>query len=242
MTALVTGAAGAIGSAVVGQLISKGIHVIAQDLLVDGLARYDARHVTTVAGDLLDRTCSDLLASAVHDNPIDRVIAAHGIDGSGELGKLSDDYVERVMRINTESIPALLDVTRKSLSQSDGVFMVVDSQAGLVAERDNIAYCASKFAIVGWAGIMRPALAQEGINLRLFCPGCTETPLLYAAQARFAAAQDVDVELFVERRRERIPIQRFATVEQTAAGACFMAEPGQSRPAVFAATGGEVLY
>lgn len=242
MTALVTGAGGAIGAAIVQQLLTEGQRVIAQDIRAESLTQFRETNVSTVVGDLLNSECADQLGRAIIEQPIDRVIAAHGIDGSGALAGTDQNFVRRVMAINAATIPALLAITRKSLSASGGVLMIVDSQAGLLAERDNVAYCASKFAVVGWARIMRPILADEGIALRLFCPGCTETPLLFAAQERFAAAQGLQADDFLRRRRAHIPIQRFARVEQTAAGACYLATPGIHTPFVLAATGGEVLY
>lgn len=242
MTALVTGAGGAIGAAVVRNLLAEGEHVIVQDLRDEVLRHFPPDTTTVVAGNLLSDECATDLRAALDAHPVDRVIAAHGVDGSGTLAASEPDFVNKVMAVNADSIAVLLDIVKPTLSRTKGVLVVVDSQAGLVAERDNVAYCASKFAIVGWARIMQPALAKEGIALRLFCPGCTETPLLYAAQERFAAAQGLDPQVFLDRRRSRIPVQRFAKVEQTAAGACYLAAPGVTRPVVFAATGGEVLY
>jgi NAD(P)-dependent dehydrogenase (short-subunit alcohol dehydrogenase family) len=241
MTALVTGAGGAIGAAVVRELVDHGHRVIAQDLRADVLRQFPCDTVTPVAGDLLSAGCADELRAVLKADPVDRVIAAHGVDGSGTLAATTPEFVHKVMTVNADSIPILLDIVRPTLQRTKGVLVVVDSQAGLVAERDNVAYCASKFAIVGWARIMRRVLANEDITLRLFGPGCTETPLLYAAQERFAAAQGLDAQVFLDRRRSRIPVQRFATVEQTAAAACYLAIPGSIRPALFAATGGEVL-
>jgi len=238
VTALVTGAGGAIGAAIVRQLLSEGHRVIAQDVRAESLTQFSGTNASTVVGDLLDAECADQLGKALAQEAIDRVIAAHGIDGSGALAGTDQAFVRRVMAINAATIPALLAITRRALSASGGVFMIIDSQAGLVAERDNVAYCASKFAIVGWARLMRPVLAAEGIQLRLFCPGCTETPLLFAAQERFAAAQGLEPDFFLRQRRE----QRFARVEQSAAGACYLATPGITAPFVLAATGGEVLY
>jgi NAD(P)-dependent dehydrogenase (short-subunit alcohol dehydrogenase family) len=242
MTALVTGAGGAIGAAIVHHLLDDGHHVIVQDLRAEALGQFSSDRVTVIAGDLLSDACAADLHAALDANPVDRVIAAHGVDGSGALAESGPAFVDKVISINADSIPMLLEIVRPTLSRTNGVLMVVDSQAGLIAERDNVAYCASKFAIVGWARTMRHLLAKEKITLRLFCPGCTETPLLYAAQKRFATAQGLDPQMFLDRRRSRIPVQRFATVEQTAAGACYLATPGVTRPAVFAATGGEVLY
>jgi NAD(P)-dependent dehydrogenase (short-subunit alcohol dehydrogenase family) len=242
MTALVTGAGGAIGAAVVRHLLREGEYVIAQGLHDEPLRQLPPDRTTVIAGDLLSPACAAELRNAVEAHSVDRVIAAHGVDGSGALTDIGPDFVDRVMAVNADSLPALLDIVRPALARTHGAYVVINSQAGLVAERDNVAYCASKFAIVGWARVMKPALAADGIALRLFCPGCTETPLFFAAQERFANAQGLDPQVFLDHRRSRIPVGRFATVEQTAAGACYLASLDGPHPAIFAATGGEVLY
>lgn len=242
MTTLVTGAAGGIGAEVVRQLLARGDTVIAQDVDAAKLAREPQPGLVTTAGDLLDVAYREQLRALVEETGLDAVIAAHGVDGSAPLEQLSDDFVRRVMDVNARSVTALLQLVLSALRATHGTFEVIASQAGLVAEADNAAYCASKFAIVGWVRSIAPALAAGGVHVRAFCPGCTETPLLFAGQERFAAAKGVPTDLFVQARKDGIPVKRFASVRETAAVAIYLAEPGRTRPLVLAATGGEVLH
>lgn len=240
MTALVTGAAGSIGNAIIEQLLSEGHAVIAQDL--SPLDHLSAKGVAIVVGDLRDPGCLADLERAAGYGEVDRVIAAHGVEGSGGLLDREEAYVRRIVDINAGTIPALLSTVEGQLASTSGTFVVISSQAGLVAERDNLAYCASKFAIQGWARIERPRLCAAGIALRLICPGCTATPILFDAMKKFAAAEGVSTAEFTQRRKDRIPVRQFASPAQTAASVCFLAEPDAVRPEMFAATGGEVLW
>ena len=236
MTVLVTGAAGAIGAAIVARLAGDGHPVIAHDLRTPPPVE-PGGDVTAIAGDLADR---DRLAAQLADlDPVlDAVIAAHGVDGSGSLAGLDDAYVRRVLAVNAASLPALLATARPHLRRP-GALVVVGSQAGLVGEADNAAYCASKFAVHAWAA----AASDAAVAVRVLAPGCTESPLLFDAQARFAAAQGVPAERFVAERRAGIPLRRFAAASQTAAAAVYLAGlDGGPRPALLAATGGEVLW
>jgi NAD(P)-dependent dehydrogenase (short-subunit alcohol dehydrogenase family) len=236
MTVLVTGAAGAIGAAVVARLASDDHRVIAHDLRAAEPAA-DAGRVSAISGDLGDE--GGLAAQLADlDATLDAVIAAHGVDGSGSLADLDDAYVRRVLAVNAASLPSLLETTRPHLRRP-AAFVVIGSQAGLVGEPDNVAYCASKFAVHAWAA----AASDAAVAVRVLAPGCTESPLLYDAQARFAAAQGVSAAHFVAERRDRIPLRRFAATHQTAAAAVYLAGlDGGRRPALLAATGGEVLW
>jgi NAD(P)-dependent dehydrogenase (short-subunit alcohol dehydrogenase family) len=241
MTALVTGAAGAIGSAIVRQLIALGEEVIAQDLSAEALSALPSGTLT-LAGDLLDPDLAARLRGIIGGRGVRRVIAAHGIDGSGSLSALAPDRFRRVMSINAESVVDLFGIARPALAVARGSFVVVASQAGLVAEPDNAAYSASKFALVGWASRMRALVEPEGIRIRVTSPGCTETPLFLAAQAGFAAANGTSLDAFLQHRIDRIPVGRFGTTEQTASTAVYLSDPSFDTPFMLAATGGETRH
>jgi NAD(P)-dependent dehydrogenase (short-subunit alcohol dehydrogenase family) len=242
MTALVTGAAGGIGTEIVRQLLARGDDVLAQDLDAAKLEPEQHPRLSTTAGDLLDPAYQQELRALVDEAEVDMVIASHGIDGSGPLEKLSDDYVHRVMDVNALAVTALLGLTLPALRATHGTFAVIASQAGLVAEPETTAYCASKFAVVGWVRSIAPLLATEGVQVRALCPGCTETPLLIAGQERVAAARGMATDEFLQELKDSIPVKRFASVAETAAAAIYLAAPGRKRPLVLAATGGEVLW
>ena len=242
MTALVTGAGGAIGAAAVEQLVAQGQQVIAQDVSSEKLDQLVGDQIIRVPGDLRSPELLSELARLPELGSLDRVIAAHGVEGSGDLASTTPDRSRRVMSINGATVLDVLAAVEAPLDQNAGAFVVVCSQAGLIAERDNIAYCASKFALVGWARVEQVRLEGLGIKLRLLCPGCTETPILFDALAHMAEMAGVPYEETVAQRLTSIPVREFATPAQTAASACYLAEPHQIRPKIFAATGGEVCY
>jgi len=62
-----------------------------------------------------------------------------------------------------------------------------------------------------------------------------------AGKSTLMAAQGVPAATFIAERRVRIPVQRFAAVRETAAAAVYLAERDRPRPALLAATGGEVV-
>ncbi|MEN2742689.1 SDR family NAD(P)-dependent oxidoreductase [Microbacterium sp. X-17] len=250
MTALVTGAGGAIGSAIVRQLLAQNVDVIAHDLNEVALEMYRGDPQVTIAvGNLLSEVFPEVMRTALDGRELSRVVAAHGVDGSGRLAAIDSSYYKKVMAINAESVVRLFSAVEADLIQSpsagqpiSSTFVIVSSQAGLIAEADNVAYSSSKFALIGWARSRRRALLRRGIAIRIAAPGCTETPLFYAAQEEFAAANGVSLEEFLQRRLDRIAVRRFASTDQTAAGTVYLSEPTQQRPFILAATGGEVRH
>jgi NAD(P)-dependent dehydrogenase (short-subunit alcohol dehydrogenase family) len=238
VTVVVTGAAGGIGAAVVRQVLARGERVIAQDLTPAATGG-----VTWVAGDLLEPETGAALVAAMRADPPAALVAAHGMDGSGALCDLSDDFVRRVVAVNAVTVARLYDVFARLEEPRPRAFVAVASQAGLVGEAGNAAYCASKFAVVGWLRALAPrAAAQHGIHLRALCPGCTDTPLLRSALERFASAAGTSVEAFTAARKQGIAIGRFADVRETAAAALYLADHAAGAPVTLAVTGGEVLY
>ena len=236
MSILVTGAAGGIGAAIVDQLVEQGHDVVAHDLRPTSTRS----GVTPIVGDLLADGFAGPLGDALGDAPLEAVIAAHGVDGSGTIEDLDDAKVSRILQINTATVARLYQSLCELLERHGGTFVVIASQAGLYAEPKNAAYCASKSALVAWVKDTAPRAATRGVAVRALCPGCTETPLLLAAHERFAAAEGRDFHEVLDARRRSIPIGRFADVTETAAAAVYLAARDH-RPSVLAVTGGEVL-
>lgn len=238
MTVLVTGAGGTIGGAIVRRLVADGYRVLAHDLRPpEAPAGADGR-VTPLAGDLTSAGGRDEIARQAAEHRLDGVVAAHGIDGAASLADLTPDLVRRVLTVNAATVIELHRLTRSALQAAGGAFVAVSSQAGIQGEADNVAYCAAKFAVVGWARAVQAADPRS--RVRVLCPGCTASPLLFDAQRRFAQARGVDPGAFLDERRRGIPLQRFAQPDETAAAAVFLLDPAP-RPSVLAYTGGEVL-
>jgi NAD(P)-dependent dehydrogenase (short-subunit alcohol dehydrogenase family) len=238
VTVLVTGAGGSIGSAIVEMVREGGEDVLAQDLRAENLPSQVAG-LTSSAGDLRDDEYLGTLAELCSELGVDRVIAAHGVEGAAPLRDLDPDRTRFVVAVNATTVARLLDRLLPGLRRHRGVFVVVSSQAGVQAEPNLAAYCAAKFALVGWAQALAPSLAREGVRLRVLCPGCTETELLFNAFDRFAAAEGVTRAEALRRRVETVPVGRLASARETAAAAVYLADRG-ARPTIIGATGGEV--
>jgi len=95
---------------------------------------------------------------------------------------------------------------QQMLKQGHGNIVNVASLAGLKASLNNIAYTASKFAVVGMTKSAALEYASKNIRINAVCPGYTESPLL---DQLLSARPDMDAML-----KSVIPMKRFGkTIE-----------------------------
>jgi NAD(P)-dependent dehydrogenase (short-subunit alcohol dehydrogenase family) len=158
VTALVTGSAGGIGSAIVQKLTSEGFDVQGLDL-VNGfdVADPDAwEHVGSV-----DLAC----------------LNAGVLTGSDDIAALTDDEYRRAVRVNVDGV--VYGVRRLDRVMPRGSTIVVTaSLAGLTAIPDDPIYGLTKHAVVGFVRSVAPQLAERGIRIQAVCPGWADTGLM----------------------------------------------------------------
>jgi NAD(P)-dependent dehydrogenase (short-subunit alcohol dehydrogenase family) len=163
-TALVTGAAGGIGRALVATLEAEGASVRGLDV-VDG---FDV---------------SDSLAW-VDVEPADLVCLNAGVLAAGD-GTL-DDY-RRILGVNVDGVVFGVQALAPRM-QSGSAFVVTASLAGLIPMESDPLYVLTKHAVVGYARSMAPVLEPRGIRINLVCPGIVRTPMTAPSQAELDEA------------------------------------------------------
>ena len=240
MRYLVTGAFGGIGATIVEHLLGQGHDVVAHDVHVDDSlsAKWrdsSADRILAMAGDL---SAPEVLAELGSLDRVDRVIAAHGIGGAGALSELSAEFVERVLRINFLSVVELFDATRPTLIRADGSFVALSSQAGLRGERLNSAYCAAKFALVGWAS----TVDSGGVRVRTLCPGAIDAGMFRGVAERQAADEGVPIDEVIGRRLATISIGRLGRPEEIAEAAVWLGNLRTPLPLTVAVNGGDTFF
>lgn len=158
MTALVTGSAGGIGSAIVRKLTAEGFEVKGLDL-VNGFDVADPvawEHVGSV-----DLAC----------------LNAGVLTGDESIATLTDDQYRRAVGVNVDGV--VFGVRRLDRVMPRGSTIVVTaSLAGLTAIPDDPIYGLTKHAVVGFVRSVAPQLAERGIRIQAVCPGWADTGLL----------------------------------------------------------------
>ncbi len=179
--ALVTGAAGAIGSAICEELLEQGSHVAATDLagdalknLVDGLA---AKHSGRVIAVPLDVTDSKSVAQAFNTvigtwGGVDLVVANAGIAMVSSLAEMKLEAFQKLERVNVEgTLTVLGEAARHFRTQATGGDVVLVSTKNVFSPGAKFgAYSATKAAAHQLARIASLEFAELGVRVNMVAP------------------------------------------------------------------------
>ena len=176
-TVVVTGASKGIGRAISLRLLEEGYTVL-------GIARSFGtfplrnRRFTHFSIDL-----SDLEKLPIHLNKlsgkyprVDAVVCNVGRGHYGELEQFSYHDIRSFMDLNFAShaymVRAFLPAMKK---RKKGDFVFIGSEAGLYGTQRGTLYCASKFALRGFAQALRQECAASGVRVSIINPGMVRT-------------------------------------------------------------------
>ncbi|MDA8692451.1 SDR family oxidoreductase [Saprospiraceae bacterium] len=181
---IVTGGSTGIGAATVNAFTKKDAHVIIADITDIDKNNYD--HPDKISfrhTDVSDREAvSGLIDKVFSDHgKIDVLVNNAGI-GNKKFAKTADHTIEdwdKVIAVNQNGVFYGMKYALKyMLQQGYGNIVNVSSLAGLKASSNNIAYTASKFAVVGMTKSVALEYASKNIRINCVCPGYTESNLL----------------------------------------------------------------
>lgn len=178
--AVVTGAAGGIGSASVRRLVAEGMQVVATDLDDSRLSEVTPHHY---AMDVADADDVDRVMTAVLGTfgRVDVLVNNAGITGSQRATAAAStpiDEFDRVMAVNVRGVylctRAVLDAM---VEAGSGQIITIASVAGLIAFPGRCAYTTSKGAALMFARSVAVDYGPMGIRSNAICPGMVETPM-----------------------------------------------------------------
>ncbi len=173
---LVTGGAAGIGRAIAERFIAAGDKVLVCDMDEMALARTEAAlpGIATIACDVADVAQVEALFAAVSAElgGLDVLVDNVGIGGpTGPAETLSSADWQLVMDVN---LTGTFEVTRRAiplLKQTQGSIVVMSSAAGRYGYPNRLAYCVSKWGLVGFAKTLAMELGPDGISVNAVLPG-----------------------------------------------------------------------
>jgi 3-hydroxybutyrate dehydrogenase len=166
--ALVTGAAGGIGSAIVERLEADGWAVHGVDLADGDLATSEGnRAVVEAAIDRFGR--------------LDAVVANAGLQHVSPVRDFPEERWDELVAVLLTSPFLLAKYAWDALAESgDGRFVAIASAHGLVASPEKAAYVSAKHGLVGLVKVLALEGAESGILANAVCPAFVRTPLAEA--------------------------------------------------------------
>ena len=224
-TALVTGAASGIGEATAKTLANAGAYVYVCDL--------DEINGTRVAGEIGGRkaeflklnvgekTQCEQAASKVLEanNKLDILVNNAGIGHVGTLLQTTEEDLDKLYSVNVRGVFSLTKAFLPSMIERRyGVILNTSSIGGIVAISDRLAYCTTKFAVIGFTKCVALDHAKDGIRANAICPGRVETPFVKKRISEYPDPRKAYEEMAATQA-----VGRMATPEEIAAAALYLA-------------------
>ena len=193
-TALLTGAAGGIGSAVCRRLMEYGMRIVLvgrQKAPLEALAdeaRQKGCMACVCSGDITDSSFRDSLFRIFEGSPewpagLDILINNAGMAQHCSVEEMTEEEFDRIMALNVKAPYFLCQKALPLLRKSPGATVI--SIASVVAHKgypQQSAYAASKHALLGFSKSFANETYKEGIRVHVISPGGVYTPM--AALAR----------------------------------------------------------
>lgn len=224
-SALVTGAAGGIGRAVVSALHRSGTRVFATDLRGALPTGTDTReNLIWHPMDLRDGASVDaaLAAAIAAFGPISLCVHCAGTLSTTPVLDTNEAEWHRVMEINAGGTFRILRALgRHMAAHGKGAIVVIGSNAGGIPRQNMGAYAASKAAAAMLTRCLGLELAGSGVRCNIVAPGSTLTPMQTGMWADDQGAAQV-IEGDLGSFRTGIPLRKLATPEDIANAALFL--------------------
>ena len=221
-TCLVTGASRGIGRGVAEELGRNGANVVVNYVSSEEEAHETAERIESEGGtaavaqaDVSDREAVDDLAENVRDafGSVDVLVNNAGITVDRKFEDMTREEWDRVMDVN---LGGTFNCTKAFYddieSAEEGRLINVSSVVGQQGNYGQANYAATKSGMFGFTRSLALELAGSGSTANCVAPGFTETDML--AEVR----EDIR-----ERIRKKIPLNRFAQVDDVACAVRFLA-------------------
>ena len=232
-TAIVTGGGGHIGRAIAIALAGDGHDIALWDL--DGAALDASRAaigeahpggaaVSTHVVDLTDdgAVTAAAGATAARHGGIDVLVNCAGVFYLTPIDDLDMAAWDRMLSINLRAPVACIRACLASMIERGGGAIVnISSISAVVARQANLAYSASKAALLRVTRDLGLDLAEHGIRVNAITPGSTDTPMIRNYDDP-DAMREAMLRGSLEQYRIGIPLGRLATPEDHAAAVAFL--------------------
>jgi 3-oxoacyl-[acyl-carrier protein] reductase len=237
-TVLITGSSRGIGRAIALNLADAGYDIVvhcrsrreeAEAVQAEIVAM--GRNARIIQFDISDRAASAaaLEADIGEHGAYYGVVCNAGLTRDGAFPGLTSEDWDQVLRTNLDGFynvlhPLVMPMIRR---RKPGRIVCITSVSGMIGNRGQVNYSASKAGVIGAAKALSVELAKRKITVNCVAPGLIDTDML-------------DPEVPVEQILKVIPMERTGTPEEVAAAVRFLVSPeaGYITRQVLAVNGG----
>ncbi|MAL78009.1 MAG: 3-oxoacyl-ACP reductase FabG [Sneathiella sp.] len=220
---LVTGASGGIGRAIALRLAKDGFEIVAHcgrnhaaGMETVSLIEAAGGAARLVQFDIADRDqCRDILEAETEDfGAFYGVVLNAGITRDTAFPAMMDDEWDAVIHTNLDGFYNVLKpLTLPMVSaRRGGRIVVISSVSGVMGNRGQVNYSASKSGLIGAAKALALELAKRKITVNCVAPGLIETAM--------------SEELPLDEIMKMIPLRRLGEAEEVAATVAFLCSDG----------------
>jgi NAD(P)-dependent dehydrogenase (short-subunit alcohol dehydrogenase family) len=221
--ALVTGGASGIGSAIASAMAAKGAVVAVIDIN-ESVARSKAEELGSGSRSFVcdvsnPQSVENVIAGVeAAFGRIDIAVNSAGVVMLAPAEDLGLDAWDKTIAINLKGTFLVSQAAGRAMIKAGkgGKIINMASQAGTVAIDQHVAYCASKFGVIGLSKTLAAEWGKHGITVNTISPTVVLTDL---GRKAWDGPRG-------EALKQRIPSGRFAFPEEIAAAAVFLASNG----------------
>jgi NAD(P)-dependent dehydrogenase (short-subunit alcohol dehydrogenase family) len=225
--AIITGAAGAIGSATAKLFLELGARVMLTDR--DATKLSGADDCAIIGADCADEGAVKALVDATLERfgKLDIMVANAGIEGALKpVDQLGFDEFEQVLRVNVIGIwLAIKHAAGVMKASGGGAIVALSSVAGAVGFPGMAAYTASKHAVFGLVKTAAIELGPANIRVNAVAPGPIDNRMMQSLANQLGGGDPRGFRRFVE---GRVPMGRYGTDEEIANLIAFLSSDAAS--------------
>lgn len=203
--ALITGAAGGIGSAVATALHRRGASIVLVDMESTDLeslaSKLGNERVAVAYADVTAREQLDAAAATAIDTfgKLDIVMANAGISSGAQastIRSIDDGVFERVIGVNLQGVWNTVRATLPHIVESGGYVLLTSSTYAYLNGLANAPYAASKAAVEQLGRALRSELAGTDATAGVLYPGWVATPIAEVAFGGDTVATEMTARAF----------------------------------------------
>ena len=230
-TVVITGGSRGIGAEGVRQFAARGdrVYFLYEKEHEKAEAVAKETGATAICCDVADGQAVKAAFAQIPD--VDILVCNAGIVYSGLIHQITPDQWDRIFNVNVKGIYHCINAAIPYfLQKHSGCIITVSSMWGQVGASCEVAYSATKGAVIAMSKALAQELGPSGVRVNCVAPGVIETDM----------CANIDAEI-MEQLKEETPVGRNGTVSDVAHAMLYLADAEFVTGQVLAVNGGFII-